>query len=356
MLKLLPGDCLEILPTIPTGTIDAVVTDPPYGITFMGKRWDAFGNGAAYQDWCTLWARECLRVLKPGGHFASFGGTRTIHRLSSAVEDAGFEIRDHLSWIYGQGFPKSLNLPEGRGTALKPSHEPIVLARKPLEGTVAANVDSYGTGALNIDAARVPVVKPNSGGLPENHPNRINDGRWPPNVLLSHLSECTETECAEGCVIPAMDAQSGRSKGGTGGVIRESSYQAKGNSSPAFGQECRPVGTPLGGQHGDEGGASRYFPNFRYNPKASGKERPTYRNSEGRLISHPTVKPLSLMRWLVRLVTPPNGVVLDPFAGTGTTGEASFLEGFDVVLIEAEPENIPLIEVRLARTPHERIA
>lgn len=357
MLKLLPGDCLDIMPTLPAESVDAVVTDPPYGLDFMGNEWDRFGGDKpSYQEWCTLWAAQCLRLLKPGGHLVSFGGTRTWHRLTSGIEDAGFEIRDSLMWVYGQGFPKSLNVGDGRGTALKPSHEPIVLARKPPLGNVKFNVSQFGTGALNVDDCRVITSDPTPGGLDKNHPARINDGRWPPNLLLNHDASCTDDECSDQCPIPALDEQSGISTSRSGGVVRESSKSARGNTSPAFGEECRPPGTPLAG-HNDTGGASRYFPKFRYNPKASTKERPTVRDDEGRLVAHPTVKPVSLMQWVVRLVTPPNGVVLDPFAGSGTTGEACIREGFDdAILIEANPKYIPLMWSRMSNFTQERTA
>lgn len=285
------GDCAEVMKSFKDNTFDSIVTDPPYGLEFMGKEWDSFGRTREYterdgyknkgvlshygrggrskdvdrfkrranhefQAWCEMWARECFRVLKPGGHLLAFGGTRTYHRLACGVEDAGFEVRDSLHWIYGSGFPKSKNLDgdwQGWGTALKPAHEPIIVARSPLaEETVAANVQVYGTGGLNINGCRVD--------------------RWPSNVLL--------------------DGE---------------------------------------------------FPVFCYQAKASKKERP-----QGN-VAHPTVKPLKLMQWLVKLVTPPDGLVLDPFAGTGTTGEACLEEGFRCILIERDPDYIKLIQTRFDR-------
>lgn len=340
-------------------SIDAIVTDPPYELGFMGKAWD--GTGIAYS--VEFWT-ECYRVLKPGGHLLAFGGTRTYHRMVCAIEDAGFEIRDSLHWIYGSGFPKShdiskaidkvagatrpvvgtrLGLPgvskdganqangysrgiEGRedrpsaaldvtapvtddakawqgwGTALKPAHEPIVLARKPFVGTVAANVLEHGTGALNVDGCRVETAeswegreRPNpkgreilsgaiNGVASSSHPL----GRWPANLLL-------DDEAA--------------------GMLDE----------------------------------SRFFPVFKYQAKAPKRERPVVVTEDGRKVAHPTVKPLALMRWLVRLVTPPDGVVLDPFAGTGTTLEAAYLEGIKGVGIESDADSVLLIHKRMEK-------
>lgn len=525
LVTLYAGDCLDVLRELPDGSVDAVVTDPPYGLEFMGKDWDAFrlddpgtsrhrgdragkhgqaaedeGRGAfgrvaygggkrpttyrcvtcgkrdqfrndhgcgqsadwrkeiidphaappsmlAFGEWSRQWAAECLRVLKPGGHLLAFGGTRTWHRLACAIEDAGFEVRDSIAWMYGSGFPKSLDvskaidkartdrewsehaavarwlvdrmnergvsradvsahfdaanvaqqwtthwidgavkprvprweqwhelrrwldlpadmddevwrlncrkgqpgeawqqrpvtgvheqptaqqawmqnysdhvaLPpkdrrdipatdaarqwQGWGTALKPAHEPIVVARKPLTGTVAANVLEHGTGALNIDGCRIGT----EGGTTKGNPPKgssngiygdgingacdivpLNAGRWPANVVLD------EHQAAE------LDRQSGD----------------------------------------DVGGASRFF----YTAKAGTHERPRV---DG--VAHPTVKPVDLMRWLVRLVTPPGGTVLEPFAGSGTTAEACVIEGFHCIAIEREADYLPLIVQRLSR-------
>lgn len=318
--RLIHADCILALSEMPTASVDAVVTDPPYLIGFMGKVWDT-ADGIAGKP--IVW-RECLRVLKPGGHLLAFGGTRTYHRMTCAIEDAGFEVRDSLHWVYGSGMPKSHNLQgewKGWGTALKPTHEPIVVARKPLARTVAANAKRYGTGALNIDGCRVEsdgshIVKgvvtkrtavrgdtrsataagmygAGASFVPTNHPG----GRWPPNMLLTHAPECDEA-CAADCPIAEMDRQ------------RE--------------------------------GASQFFPVFRYQAKASRAER-------GENNSHPTPKPVDLMQWLVRLVTPPGGTVLDPFMGSGTTGIASVLEGFSFVGIERDAEYCSIARARIAR-------
>lgn len=375
------GACLDVLPTMPAASVDAVITDPPYGLGFMGHEWDQpgahgslRGNGrplrgrretsfdhhtstlrdgameagrydlsrsanARFGDWCEAWARECLRVLKPGGYLLSFGGSRTWHRLQCAVEDAGFEIRDSIAWLYGSGFPKSLNIGDGRGTALKPAFEPIVVGRKPLAGTVAANVLIHGTGALNIDACRTagePVHTTRNTAL-----GAMNDdgwqpkpgvfeshaaGRWPTNVVLD------DTQAA------ALDEQTGvLTSGASSGHRNEDKFS---NTYRRF--KGTTAETP---REASSGGASRFFPVFRYEAKAPDRERP--RLADG--TAHPTVKPLDLMRWLVRLVTPPGGTVLDLFAGSGTTGEACVIEGFDCILIERHEPYAQLIVERLSK-------
>ena len=387
------GDCIEVMRELPDASVHAVVTDPPYGISFMGKQWDQpgeFGStrkvgnpgvhrrgreraveqigdtGAMeagrydlsphamhnFQRWCEAWAAECLRILKPGGYLISFGGSRTWHRLASAVEDAGFEIRDSIAWLHGQGFPKSLNLDgewEGWGTALKPAFEPIVVGRKPLVGTVASNVAAHGTGALNIDATRthspgsqaqkysVKRLKPGAtlnatGGnwRPEGEDaptfeGETKAGRWPTNVVLD------ESQAEE------LDEQSGTR---TSGVLAAHHKRAPKEAGilGAYGSAEGERG------YGDSGGASRFFPTFRYEAKAGTAERPEV---DG--VLHPTVKPLDLMRWLVRLVTPKGGTILEPFAGSGTTLEAALLEGFDVIGVEREADYLPLIEARITK-------
>lgn len=457
MIRVLHGDAIDAMRAMADNSVDAVVTDPPYDLGFMGKRWD--GTGVAFDP--ATW-RECLRVLKPGGHLLTFGGSRTWHRLAAGVEDAGFEIRDSIAWLYGSGFPKSLDVskaidkrpgvarhaefaahlaerreaaglsrqdvseqvvgtrsgacwnwehhqfPEvkwwpalrgllsldeatwgpviaeaerqkigerttgigtgrgsvrimgdgsrdltasatdaarqwqGWGTALKPAFEPIVVGRKPLAGTVAANVLAHGTGALNIDGCRVEgpgaaagrtrhgggvVGNGSSYELPDSH-GEMPAGRWPTNVVLD---DATAAE---------LDEQTGYMRDGVA-VNR--------NKDPEGIKPATVYGDYRNGErpdvtYGGGGGASRFFPVFRYQAKAPSKERPRV---DG--VAHPTVKPLELMRWLVRLVTPPGGVVLDPFAGSGTTGEACLLEGLSAVLIEREAEYLPLIHARIER-------
>ena len=376
-VQVLQGDCIQVMRALKDNSVDSVVTDPPYGLAFMGAEWDSMpppakaghrkgailGNvpsglgstpenrvalykkqGLNLYEFSLKWAAECLRVLKPGGHLLAFGGTRTYHRMVCAIEDAGFEIRDSMHWVYATGFPKSKNLDgqwKGWGTALKPAHEPIVVARKPLTGTVAANVLEWGTGGINVDGCRVETGDNLSGGAyakdgTDRHDGTENwrykhggageyvqpAGRWPPNLLLS------EEAAAE------MDEQSGTLH------ARGNVTQTKTGQSTWF-TTAGPDGVI---NPGDSGGASRYFPVFKYQAKAPAKERPKV---DG--ISHPTCKPLGLMRWLVRLVTPPGGICLDLFAGSGTTGEACLDEGFNCILIEREPDYIKLIKERLGR-------
>lgn len=350
------GCSLDVLKTFPVDSVDSCVTDPPYELGFMGKKWDNSGIANNVELW-----REVLRVLKPGAHLLSFGGTRTYHRMTCAVEDAGFEIRDCIYWTYGSGFPKSHNLDDGLGTALKPAHEPIVVARKPLAaGTVAANVQKHGTGALNIDACRVAAStsdnlardnRPgengwmNSSGGPNTAALREAEGlpalgRWPANVLLSHSADCAPPDCAPDCPVAMMDRQSGKSK----------STDRPRNNTAAAHNKTASMGKSSGdwttSGHADSGGASRFFHRFDADPfiyqaKASKKDR-----GEGN--THPTVKPISLMRYLVRLVTPPGGTVLDPFAGSGTTLVAARAEGFDSIGIELDPSHIDIVGKRIS--------
>lgn len=365
---LVQAECTEFLKTMPDGSVDAIVTDPPYGLSFMGKAWDYDVPQAA------LW-REVLRVLKPGGHMVAFFGSRTYHRGVVQIEDAGFEVRDSLMWLYGTGFPKSLNLPGGVGTALKPAHEPIVLARKPLNGTVASNVQAHGTGALNIDGCRVgtegATKRSGQADYPKNPDGtedrsqgwartgheivELNKGRWPANVLL-------DEEAAA-----ALDVQSGTLK--TRGNKGQSMGVSKGDTA-LQNSAVRFSGAEY--NHGGEGGASRFF----YCAKASRAERdrgcealPAKSGGEatdredgsagvdnpragagrtgGARNHHPTVKPVALMRWLVRLITPPGGTVLDPFTGSGTTGIAALEEGFNFIGVEMSEEYAAIAKARL---------
>lgn len=354
---ILQGDSVEVLKDLPENSVDSVVTDPPYGLSFMGKKWDYSVPSVE------LW-KEVYRVLKPGGHLLSFGGTRTYHRLVVAIEDAGFEIRDQIQWLYGSGFPKSHNIKEGKfkgwGTALKPANEPICLARKPLEDkhTVAANVLKWGTGGLNIDASRIATEDVLSIGagksktfkqasLGTNPGSQHAQGRWPANLILDETA-------AE-----MLDEQSGMSKssGGTKPIVTETK----------FGQTSNRPQVPF--NFGDSGGASRFF----YVAKASKRERNAglegmpekksdYRpgddetkntirerlhNSVGKQNFHPTVKPLKLMEYLIKLVTPPGGVVLDPFTGSGSTGVAAVSNGFTFIGVELQEEYVTIAEKRL---------
>jgi len=486
------GDCIELMRQLPPCSVDSIVTDPPYGLEFMGKDWDTFrvdladhsrfrGENAgaqgratsdanktnpaagkveygagkhprtsrcsgcgrrdqfrnahgcpetavwraeiinpfcapptslAFQNWVRSWALEAMRVLKPGGHLLAFGATRMYHRLACGIEDAGFEVRDSLQWVYGTGFPKSHNVGksidreagatrqvvgtkvtkdisrnleadraagvthgqgklgagstsirvevpvtapateaaktwDGWGTALKPAHEPVVVARKPMETTVASTVVEHGTGALNVAACRV-------GGAA--------GGRWPTNVLMAHLLACDPDSgaCVEGCPIRELDRQ-----------------------APDVGA------TDVGPDRwfDDHGGASRFFPCFRYVAKPDRAERDaglhgivpcsicggletTRHGVGGRSIetdlfgvleaetmapcvrnAHPTVKPVEAMRWLVRLVTPPGGLVVDPFTGSGTTGIAAKAEGLRFLGFEQGQEHADLARARIENFP-----
>lgn len=494
------GDCIEVMRGMPDESVHAIVTDPPYGLAntspsqvtetigrwlagerdylpggsgFMGKAWDAFVPPVAVWD-------ECLRVLKPGGHLLAFAGSRTFDLMSLGVRLAGFESRDSIAWLYGSGFPKSLDVSkaidrtrkedaepvervrswldarrreagmslksingamgladngggqastwmtnrtskavpsleqweqlrgllgfghemdaevrrlndrkgtasddfsrrevvgtavrgtagfsdemvprpwkakigeeynltaaateeakawEGWGTALKPAFEPIVVARKPLAGAIAANVLAHGTGALNVAGCRVgsEVLEPVTRGVSkigtfdgaDGNVTGARVGRWPSNVVLD------ESQAS------ALDEQTGILKSG----MMRAGTQKAGKSAGILGEfKAQPS---VNDTYGDAGGASRFFPTFRYEAKAPSSERPTV---DG--VSHPTVKPVALMRWLVRLVTPSGGTVLEPFAGSGTTLEAALAEGFDVIGIEREADYLPLIRARLSK-------
>jgi len=414
--KILHGNNLEILPTLPDNSVDSIVTDPPYELGFMGKKWDSTGIAYSVELW-----EQCIRVLKPGGHLLAFSGSRTYHRMVVAIEDAGFEIRDMISWISNKTFPKSLNIGkaidkaagaerevigqrtdgmsetamkpdkgwnansmtnviditkpatdeakqwDGWGTGLKPTVEPIVMARKPVEGTIANNVLTYGTGGLNIDASRIAgeiqsVPQPNTkGGLFSGELGRSGNmsnntqGRWPANLILDELTaelldEQTSHLHAAG---NKKDTADGLDKGYESSSF-EMSYKGRANRT-----------------HNDSGGASRFF----YVAKASKRDRnegleeleeslagsyagnvanngnkigaqPDKPNQPAKNF-HPTVKPTSLMEYLIKLVTPPNGTVLDPFTGSGSTGKAAILQGFHFIGIEMTEEYLPIIEGRL---------
>lgn len=304
------GDSLDVLPSLPDASVDAIVTDPPYSVGYRGKtgngsfmerkagdsRWDHVGGNhrpinaidavrtrrveaLRYGEWCAKWASECLRILKPGGHLLAFGSTRTHHRLTTALEDAGFEIRDVIDWIYTSGQPKGQKH-DGRATMLKPAHEPIVVARATPLATIAATITEHDTGTLAIDDCRTDT------------------GGWPPNILLGH--DCPPGGCLPGC------------------PVREASDSA------------------------------RTFPVFRLHSKAPTTERLAVNG-----VVHPTPKPLGLMRWLVRLACPPGGTVLDFCAGSGTTGLAARDEGMHAVLIEEHEPYAAITRERLDE-PHQQ--
>jgi site-specific DNA-methyltransferase (adenine-specific) len=418
--QILHGNNLDILPTLADNSIDSIVTDPPYELGFMGKKWDS--SGIAYS--VELW-QQCLRVLKPGGHLLSFGGTRTYHRVAVAIEDAGFELRDSIAWLYGSGFPKSLDVSkaidkaagaereviatrtlkdirggnyngsqptmehnytapatddakqwQGWGTALKPAFEPVIVARKPIEGTVANNVLKWGTGGLNIDGSRIGrqdgdnssagnrtatfgTQDTSSGGDGSGGWTQNDSGRWPANIILDPYT-------AE-----LLDEQSGITKGsgpGTTCTKRDELGNCVGHDNAGRSTTGQTYHYGTSQNQPDSGGASRFF----YVAKASKRDRnegledldaqrhsdreladgvggdnPRNRTNQAKQNFHPTVKPTSLMEYLIKLVTPPNGTVLDPFTGSGSTGKAAILQGFDFIGIEMTEEYLPIIEGRL---------
>lgn len=318
-------DCRDVMSLyLEDNSVDSIVTDPPYGLSFMGNDWDHGVPGIEF------W-KEMLRVLKPGGHLLSFGGSRTYHRMASAVEDAGFEIRDQIMWVYGSGFPKSLNGPWG-GTALKPAHEPLVLARKPLIGTVAANVLAHGTGGLNIDGCRVgnevrynaPAGNANNPhtatlmfiGMKPDSPEKLVMGRWPANLIHDGSDEVVS------CFPDA--------KGQQGALTGDEPSSKTANTFGEF--AVRTASSP----RNDTGSAARFF----YAAKASKKDR-----EDGN--AHPTVKPTDLMAYLCRLITPAGGVVFDPFMGSGSTGKAAVKEGFRFIGAEREAAYYAIADARL---------
>lgn len=324
--RLLEGDCLELLGTLEAGSVDAIVTDPPYGIGLKGARWDStsiresaaeagydrLGPNEAFGVWCQLWGEQCLRVLKPGGQLLAFGSPKTVHRLECGIEDAGFEIRDRLMWLYSEGIAHSHRYPGGRRTTLKPAYEPIVLARRPLAGTTAETIERFGTGALNIEDCRI-------------------EGRHPANVILEHEPDCRPESCAPGCTAAAVDACAGR------GHPRASQRLA-----PSRFLYCPKV-SRAEREAGCEALPARALDLF---PNAGRRARDIQTRNP-----HPTVKPLTLIRWLVRLACPPGGLVLDPTAGSGTTGAAAALEDRGFIGIEVEPA---YIEIAAARIAHHR--
>ena len=373
-MEIRTGDCLDVLKTMSANSVDAIVTDPPYGLAFMGKKWDYDVPSEA------IW-RECLRVLKPGGHLLAFAGTRTQHRMAVRIEDAGFEIRDMIAWVYGSGFPKSLDVskaidraagaerevigkvlgmgkqnpewngtaqgraensfkPEynatapateaarqwaGWGTALKPALEPITVARKPLIGTVAENVLAHGTGALNVDGCRVPGAlegdpmrfAKTDGGIFlkfDKAPTVRTEGRWPANLIHDGSEEVVGLlNDAARFFYCAKASKRDRDEGLKGFEEKPTVSNMCSGSVQQSGEGERLDGNPL--------------------PK--------------RANNHPTVKPTDLMRYLCRLVTPPGGTVLDPFMGSGSTGKAAMLEGFGFIGIERDPEYVKIAEARI---------
>jgi len=400
------GDNREMLKNFADNSIDSVVTDPPYELGFMGKSWDA--TGVAYS--VELW-QEVMRVLKPGGHLLAFSGSRTYHRMAVAIEDAGFEIRDQIMWIYGSGFPKSHDVSkgidksagaerevvgetikgaqtestgrygawgdgitptapataeakqwQGWGTALKPAHEPIVVARKPLIGTVAANVLTYGTGGLNIDGTRVGTEKITTNGkgamsgdtpiVPQskNFIGETHTGRWPANVIHDGSDEVVElfpTNAGGGHWAKTKVTGYGEFGGGKSEYFGQGEKDGKGSAARFF--YCAKASKRDRNEGLDGFEVKSASEMVERKPDSDGMKSP--RAGAGRTSGaqnhHPTVKPTDLMRYLCRLVTPPGGIVLDPFMGSGSTGKAAMYEGFEFIGIELTDEYLPIAKTRI---------
>lgn len=401
-VDLLLGDCLGVMATMEPCSVDAIVTDPPYGLEFMGKEWDKLGGGvertaksaggfgkdaatnvnafaaarvrygssaASMQDWHYRWAVAALRVAKPGAHLLAFGGTRTHHRLMCAIEDAGWQIRDTIMWVYGSGFPKSHNLHgtwEGWGTALKPAWEPIILSRKPLSGTVRATVEEYGTGALHIDPCRIGTEKRVPGGKqrscapmwlsgrghgsgfgprsPEHSGMRRDVGRWPANLIhdgsdeVTALMPRTQSGALNRANITAPNQIYGRSPR----EMRGEYAQNSGSAARFFYCAKASKADRDEGLDGMEARASREYRTGNVHNGHGGRVPDKVSRNH-----HPTVKPTDLMRYLVRLVTPPGGLILDPFMGSGSTGKAAVLEGFRFVGIDIDQAYIEIARQRI---------
>ena len=361
-VELIEGDCLAILRELDANSVDAVVTDPPYGLNFMGKAWDYDVPGT------DVWA-EVLRVLKPGGHLLSFFGTRTYHRGVVKIEDAGFEIRDQIGWLYGSGFPKSSNQDgewEGWGTALKPAWEPIVMARKPLIGTVPHNLATHGVGALNIDGCRVAADDGANRARPPRTANVIFGGgkgtdltasphnvigRWPANVIHDGSDEVLAAfPEARGRIADASSSSDKRKTQNVYGTMQRGNDAAK--ARDVGGSAARFFYCAKASKSDRDDGVTtpeKAFVQFQTANGTSGKPSSI---SEGRNTAyrntHPTVKPTDLMRYLCRLVTPPGGTVLDPFMGSGSTGRGAVLEGFSFIGVEMDPAYFEIADMRIA--------
>jgi DNA modification methylase len=334
--KLTQADCFDALPKLDADSVDSVITDPPYGIGVNGMEWDRPARldpsvsagkrrrrqpgeapNQAFQEFSREWSSACLHGLKPGGHLAAFAAPRTAHRLACGLEEAGMELRDVLLWLRGQGYPSTRVLPGGMGTGLKPAWEPIILARKPLDGTLDQNLQAHGTGAMNIDATRIPLStqdRPTEGrGCARGDASRR--GRWPANLLLSHgpsCGACCEPECPIGLL----------------GDRHRFFYAAR---APRRERDAGCEELPRGVVQTFKIGANNKEL-CAANPVAN---------------IHPTVKPIELMRWIVRLLTPRGGVVLDPFTGSGSTGAAAVLEGARFLGIERETSYVPIARARI---------
>jgi len=423
-MQLINNDCIAAMKAMPDASVDSIVTDPPYELGFMGKSWDSSGVAFNVEVW-----QEALRVLKPGGHLIAFSGSRTYHRMAVAIEDAGFEIRDQIMWVYGSGFPKSHNISksldknagaernrdlkwvaiasgsgnygggakggemamvaddvaitaaakqwQGWGTALKPAHEPMVLARKPLIGTVANNVLTYGVGGLNIDGSRVVADGENFDNLKSRPIGKLNTRR---NDETDDEFDARVGESPEQLAALAKLKELGRFPAnsihdGSDEVValfpdtKSGAHKAGQPRNATSKTSFVLANTTTFSDEGSSGSAARFF----YCAKASKRDRnegldgfeevrtgAMQATANGSMLTgsgnertttranhHPTVKPTLLMQYLVRLVTPPNGIVLDPFMGSGSTGKACAYEGFDFIGIEQSAEYVAIAQARI---------
>lgn len=357
------GRCEEVLKTLPDNSVDAIVTDPPYGLSFMNHKWDY--DVPTVDQW-----RECLRVLKPGGHLLAFGGSRTYHRLVVNAEDAGFEIRDQILWIYGSGFPKSHNLDgdfDGWGTALKPAHEPIVMARKPFKQTVSANMNEHGTGAINIDACRIPTDEALNGGAggllshqrdgtePVADYEQAPEGRWPANIIHDGseavVSVFPDAKGQQGDLKETGRARPSHGRYGDMAPPKAHAARMESEKSAARFFYCAKVKP----KERDEG-LERFIATSASDMTGGRKEgsvgindpRAGAGRTNGAKNNHPTVKPIALMSYLCRLITPPGGTVLDPWMGSGSTGRAAIEEGFNFIGIDLNPDYVTIASARIA--------
>jgi site-specific DNA-methyltransferase (adenine-specific) len=345
--QILQGDNRETLKTIADNSIDAIVTDPPYGIDFLGKAWDA--NTGALETY-----QECLRVLKPGGHILAFSAARTYHHLAITLEQAGFEIRDQIMWIYSSGFPKSQDIGKqldkkeinnqwnGWGTSLKPAHEPIALARKPIKLSIAKNCQQWGTGALNIDAARVPYCSEELKEKQEwNAKYPYVNGR-----TNTHSNQWKRTEKGD-IILGETVSEQGRFPSNVLGDIPD--YQ-KYFYCPKVNRKERHIGMedpgPQTARARDADGNVLNYAEKKQGASANVLVEQFQLNNKGN--NHPTVKPIELMKYLIKLITPPGGVVLDPFNGSGSTGCAAVELGHEYIGCELDPAYVDISLKRIA--------
>lgn len=377
MKKIILADCLDALKDMKSNSVDSIVTDPPYGLSFMGKKWDY--DVPSVEIW-----GECLRVLKHGGHLLSFAGSRTYHRMAVNIEDAGFEVRDMIMWVYGSGFPKSHNIAkngggeewEGWGSALKPAHEPIVVARKPLIGTIVENVLEHGTGGLNIDDCRIEYDKESyernqkasekeskqhekavwkDSGHKERRDVFSPKGRFPANFIHDGSDEVVNlfpsNKSTKRPPSAKADTGNGLTHGKMKGLATERGFDDSGSAARFFycakaSKAERSAG--LENIEPQQMGRNQSSLDGGKMLTGSGNERSNTKKN-----FHPTVKPVALMKYLCRLVTPPKGIILDPFMGSGTTGVAALAQDFSFIGVERESEYFEIAQKRLSHISEE---